>query len=80
MNYRIAGFTLLIVMIVMNLLRSLTDMKLPYALTITTGVLGLAALGVDSYRRNRLRNFVFRISVFLVALAAAAAIQYIAVS
>lgn len=80
MNFRIAGSILLIVMIVMNLMRSLLDINVPYWLTILTGLLGLMAFGVESYYRNRLKNYVLRISVFLMVLAAVAIIQYFVVN
>ena len=80
MNFRIIGIVLLVAMIGFNLLRSLLDVDVPYIITIATGLLGLVALGVHSYQQNRLKNYMLRISVFLLALAVVAAIQYFVVS
>jgi hypothetical protein len=67
-------------MIGFNLMRSLLNMDVPYIITITTGLLGLVALGIHSYEQNRLKNYLLRISVFLLALAVVAAIQYFVLS
>ena len=76
MNFRIIGLVLLIAMVGMNLMRSLLDVNVPYILTIASGLLGVVALGVHSYQKNRLKNYMLMVSVFLLVLVVVAAIQF----
>lgn len=76
MNFRITGIVLLLSMCVLNMIRSFSDLAIPYGLTIITGILGLIALGIDQHRRNRLKAYTLRLSVFVLALILIAALQY----
>lgn len=76
MNFRIMGIVLLLLVFVLGMTRSLLDISIPYALTLSMGLSGLVALGIDSYKRDRLKKFAFRVSVLVLALILLAAVHY----
>jgi hypothetical protein len=76
MNFRSMGIVLLVLVFVLGMTRSLLDINIPYALTLSMGLSGLVALGIDSYQRDRLKKFAFRVSVFVLVLVLIAAVQY----
>lgn len=76
MNFRTTGIVLLLAMCVLSMVRSFSDLAIPYELTILFGLLGIVAIGIDRYRRDGLKGYVFRISVLVLALLLIAAVQY----